>query len=249
MNTLMAWKKKGVFYFDFLFHHPFWDGFLHLLFPSSCVICSGELLKAEKMCCSVCFSELAYTHYEKAQEPTALDQLFWGRVPVSATYSLLYYEKNNNVKPLIHALKYKNRPDAGVFLGQLLGDQVRSNAGFSSVEVLIPVPIHQKKKYIRGYNQSEQLIKGMTSAWNIPVNMKVVSKSRHTESQTTFGRFRRWDNVEDLFYVEESIRQYKHIALVDDVITTGATLESIMHSIRKISPGIKISVISLAVAK
>lgn len=232
-----------------LLHHSFLDGFLHLLFPSSCIVCNGELLKAEKICCSVCTSELAYTHFEKANEPTELDQLFWGRIPLSATYSLLYFEKNNNVRPILHALKYKNRPDVGHLFGKTIGKTVATNQAFSSIEVLIPVPLHVKKKYQRGYNQSEQLTTGITSEWNIPVDTKLVSRKKHSGSQTRLGRFKRWDNVENQFFVDENIRKYKHIALVDDVITTGATLESIVQSIRIVSPDIRISLISLAVAK
>lgn len=227
----------------------FWDGFIHLLFPSSCLICQCELLRTEQICCSVCFSELMFTQFEKEQEPTPLDQLFWGRIPVSATYALLYYEKMNNVKPLLQALKYNNRPDVGVFFGKLLGNKLLDQVGFSSVEVLIPVPIHRKKKYDRGYNQSERLVKGICMVWNLPMDKKLVSKQAHTQSQTKFGRFKRWDNVENQFYVDTEIRRYKHIALVDDVVTTGATLEAIMKQIRLISPQIQISVISLALAK
>lgn len=249
MNALINQKKSGTFYVKSLPDNSFLDGFLHLLFPSACVICYGELLKAERICCSVCISELAYTHFEKAEEPTDLDQLFWGRVPVSATYSLLYYEKTNNVKPVLQALKYKNRPDVGDVFGKLLGSRLKTNSAFSSAEALIPVPLHRKKKYLRGYNQSEQLAKGIASVWNIPIDTCLIFKSKHTGSQTKLGRFTRWDNVENLFYAGEAICQYKHIALVDDVITTGATLESIIRSIRAISPQIQISVISLAVAK
>lgn len=222
---------------------------MHLLFPSTCLICQGELLKTEQICCSVCFSELMFTQFENEQEPTALDQLFWGRIPVSATYALLYYEKMNTVKPLLQALKYNNRPDVGVFFGKLLGNKLLDQVNFASVEVLIPVPIHRKKRYDRGYNQSEQLVKGMCMIWKIPVESKLVSKHTHTQSQTRFGRFKRWDNVENQFYVSPEICRYKHIALVDDVITTGATLEAIMKEIRLISPEIQISVISLALAK
>lgn len=227
----------------------FWDGFVHLLFPSSCLVCQGELLRAEQICCSVCFSELMFTRFENEQEPTPLDQLFWGRVDVAATYALLYYEKTNNVKPLLQALKYNNRPDVGIFFGKLLGNKLLEQANFSSVEVLIPVPIHRKKRYDRGYNQSEQLVKGMCMIWKLQTDKKLVSKRMHTQSQTKFGRFKRWDNVENQFYVDKGIGRYKHIALVDDVITTGATLEAIMKEIRLISPEIQISVISLALAK
>lgn len=249
MKTTVYTKKPLLFIRKINSASIYWDGFLHLLFPSSCLCCEGELLKAEKICCSVCFSELPFTQFELTTEPTTLDQLFWGRVPLTATYSLLYYEKTNTVKPILQALKYKNRPDIGQVFGALIGHKLNHLSSFSSVEALIPIPIHRKKKYQRGYNQSELLAKGITSVSKIPMHLSVVSKSLHTKSQTTLGRFKRWDNVEDLFVVHQDITNYKHIALVDDVITTGATLESIIRSIRAVAPDIQISVISLAVAK
>lgn len=249
MKTAVHTKKPLIFNWKINSAKIYWDGFLHLLFPSSCLCCEGELLQAEKICCSVCFSELPFTQFEKSTEPTALEQLFWGRISITATYSLLYYEKTNTVKPILQALKYKNRPDIGQVFGALIGQKLNNMPHFSSVEALIPVPIHRKKKYQRGYNQSELLAKGVTTICKIPVHTSLVHKNLHTKSQTTLGRFKRWDNVEDLFTVHPDITGYKHIALVDDVITTGATLESIIRSIRAVAPDIQISVISLAVAK
>lgn len=247
--TNSALNKTKKFQLKLSPFYEYIDGFLHLLFPSTCVICQTELSKSEKICCSICSSELAYTHFENSLESTSLDQLFLGRVPVHSSYSLLYYEKTNNVKPLLQSLKYGNRPDVGFYFGYQLGLRIKKNSNFSTVEVLIPVPIHRKKKYIRGYNQSEHLVKGIASTWDIPYKTDLLLRTKHTESQTKLGRFGRWDNVEGLFLAKATIQQYKHIVLVDDVITTGATLEVIMRCIYKVAPDIKISIISLAVAK
>lgn len=247
--TNREFNKIRKFQQHFLPFYGYVDGFLHLLFPSNCVICQTELSKSEKICCSVCSSELPYTHFENSSEPSSLDELFRGRVPVYSSYSLLYYEKTNNVKPLLSSLKYGNRPDIGFYFGKQLGERIKKNSDFSTVEMLIPVPIHRKKKYIRGYNQSEQLVNGIASVWNIPYKTDLVYRTEHTESQTKLGRFGRWDNVEGLFLAKETIQQYSHIALVDDVITTGATLEVIMRCIFKVAPDIKISIISLALTK
>lgn len=246
MKKKLTILRKGK---KLLLENRLMDGFIHLLFPSSCVVCNGELARSEQICCSICYSELSYTYFENSNEPTSLDHLFWGRVDISATYALLYYEKTNNVKPILQALKYKGRSDVGIQFGELLGNKLQTNKGFRTVEALIPVPIHYKKKYIRGYNQSELLAKGISKSLGVPMDKKIVSKTKHTKSQTTLGRFKRWDNVEGLFYVDETIRNYRHIAIVDDVITTGATLESIMQQIRLVAPTIKISIISLAVVK
>lgn len=227
----------------------YWDGLLHLLFPSSCVVCKNELSRTEHVCCSICYSELAFTHFEISKEPTEVDQLFWGRLPITSTYSLLYYEKTNNSKPILAALKYGNRPDVGQYFGRIIGKTLCQHPLFSTVEVLIPVPIHTKKKYTRGYNQSEEIVKGITDVWEIPFDFKVLARNKHTGSQTKLGRFSRWDNADGLFTPDESIKNYKHIALVDDVITTGSTLEAITNRIFAIAPDIKVSVISLAVTR
>lgn len=225
------------------------DGFLHLLFPSKCLSCQQELAASEAICCSICLGEIAFTHFEEGEDSTQLDELFWGRMDVHSTYSLLYYEKSNNVKPILQALKYQNRPDVGWYFGEMIGKRLKEHPKFSTIDLLIAVPLHRKKRYTRGYNQSEELVKGLQRAWPVKSMFSALSKHKHTISQTTLGRFKRWDNVENLFHVDPRILSYRHIAIVDDVVTTGATLEAIMRSIRKISPSIQISVISLALAK
>lgn len=246
MTKKMALKTNFVSQF---FANSFIDGFIHLLFPSTCVVCEGELAKEEKVCCSICFSELHYTHYEKSKEGTSLDKLFWGRVLVESTYALLFYEKENNLKSILHFLKYKNRSDIGLYFGEQIGRKIKFLNAFSSVDVLVPVPLHKSRLYERGYNQSEKIAQGIYNTFGKPVDTKVVRRIVQSESQTKFGRFNRWDNVAFIFETDESIKKYNHVAIIDDVITTGATIEAIIQSIREKSSTIKISVISLAVTK
>jgi len=230
-----------------LIKNRYLDGLLHLLFPDRCIVCSCELARTERMLCSICFAELSRTYFERVHEPTELDKLFWGRISVTATYALYYYQKHNTVQPVVQAIKYKNRPDVGVFFGRLLGEQLKTLPLFSTVDVLIPTPIHSKKRYIRGYNQTEKLIEGIVSVWGgRVVDKHTVTKAVHTGSQTKLKKFGRWDNVENGFIAHPSIQQYQHVAIVDDVITTGATLESIMQSILSVAPTIQISVVGLA---
>ena len=244
-SLTMQLKKR----FNWLLKNVYLDGFLHLLFPSNCLCCDGELLANENSICSVCMHELPFTTFELYQEPSELDELFWGRVPVYASFSLLFYEKTNVVKPILQALKYKGRSDVGIQFGQMIGEKLIQLKAFKDVQVLIPVPIHIKKRYVRGYNQTEVLANGLAKVWNVKVDTSLISKSAHTKSQTTFGRFMRWDNVKDQFYISDKLKEYSSIAILDDVITTGATSESIMRSILEINPQIRISVISLAVTK
>lgn len=231
------------------FYKTFLDGFAHLLFPSHCIVCNGELALNEGSCCSICKEELAFTYFETTLEETKAEKLFWGRAKLKAIYAMLYYEKTNTTKPILEALKYHNRPDVGLEFGKMIGHKLKSIKAFYDVDALIPVPIHPRKKYIRGYNQSEQLAKGISEQFHVFVDKSSVYRTKNTKSQTKLGRFIRWDNVQDMFALRESIKGYKHVAIVDDVITTGSTIESIVQKIEAFAPHIQISVVSLAITK
>ena len=223
---------------------------IHLIYPNSCLICQKELIKSSDQICPFCKTELQYTYFERYEEPTILDQLFWGRVNLKATFALFFFEKGKKVQPILHALKYKYKPEIGVQFGQMIGRKLNDIEGFKGLEALIPVPLHPKKLFVRGYNQSEKLANGISNELNIPVLKDFIVRDKNTETQTKKGRFLRWENVENKFSVgKKSHQEYKHIAIVDDVITTGATLEAIIQSIQKNNPEVCISVISLALAK
>lgn len=222
------------------------DGVMHLIYPCTCIICETELARTEPILCSKCESSLHYTDFENHIEPTPLDQLFWGRVSLTATYALLYYKRTNSSQALLKALKYHRRSEVGAVFGRKIGTKLLTMDRFNTVDALIPVPIHPKKLAIRGYNQSEMLANGISEIINVKVERGFIIRNEHSESQTTLGRFKRWDNVDGKFSIIQSTN-LKHIALVDDVITTGSTLESIILSIQKKFPDIQISVISLAV--
>lgn len=224
------------------------DGLNHLLFPSNCSICRVELSRSEKVCCFQCDSELHYTYFELSTEPTSLDKLFWGRVKVENTYALLHYEKVNSSQKLIKNLKYKQITQIGLDYGQLIGEKLSRLSWIHSVDAIIPVPLHPKKEFLRGYNQSEILAKGIIKKLNIPINNHFLKRNLNDKSQTKLGRFTRWDNVSGKFSINKGF-SYDHIAIVDDVVTTGATLETIISIIHEYYPSIKISVISLAVTK
>lgn len=226
------------------------DDFFHLIYPNTCLVCENELSQQHNHFCPFCHDELQFTYFERYAEPTLLDQLFWGRVSVYATYSYLYFEKGKSVQPILHALKYKDRPDVGIELGMLIGEKIKILNSFKDLEVLIPVPLHPKKEFKRGYNQSEKIAEGIASSLNIQVDSHFISRVKNTASQTKKGRFLRWDNVDNTFITSFSSKKtYTHIAIIDDVITTGATIESIIRNIRGNYPEIRISVISLALTK
>ncbi len=220
----------------------------NLIFPNSCLACEKELSRFENHICSFCMADLSLTNFHLFTEPTPTDKLFWGRVEISATYSHLFFEKTKSSQTILFNLKYKNQPELGVYFGRMIGENLRKMSAFSSFDVLIPVPLHHKKEYIRGYNQSEVLAIGMAEKLNVNLDKTTITRAKHSDSQTKKSRFQRWDNVNEIFKISNKINSYKHIVLVDDVITTGSTLESIIHAIRKKNPDILISVVTLAVA-
>lgn len=225
------------------------DGFINLLFPEVCVGCETELSVRENYLCYSCWESIHLTYFEGFKEPSSLDKLFWGRVELNATYALFYFEREKASQKLLHALKYQFKGNLGVYLGKITASKLVNHTVFKEVQALIPVPLHPKKAFIRGYNQSEKIAQGIASIWKIPVIQQEVLKTKHTESQTKKDQFQRWDNVTSIFKVKGNLSNYQHIAIVDDVITTGATLESMAQELKEANPTLQISIISLALAK
>ncbi|MCE2712342.1 MAG: hypothetical protein LW688_07365 [Cryomorphaceae bacterium] len=234
-----------------LFNLNFWSNIrkdtFHLLYPSTCLICDCEW-KEKLPLCSWCSEEFKYTNFENYQEATPLDKLFWGRLELNATYALLHFEKNTSTQGLLHAIKYGNRPSLARYLGELVGQRLVQIEKFSNIDALIPVPLHPKKQFVRGYNQSEQISIGIANILKVSVESTYVRKATHVSSQTGMGRFQRWANVEGNFLVKKGLRETIHLAIVDDVVTTGSTLEAMVRAIKKEYPKATISIVSLAFA-
>jgi ComF family protein len=221
---------------------------LHLIYPNSCIICDKEVINHTINVCPFCELDFNYTYFESYEEPTLLDKLFWGRVKINHTFALLFFEKNKAAQPILHALKYKSRKDVGVQMGRIIGKKIASN--FTQLDGLIPVPLHPKKKFLRGFNQSELIANGISEIIEVPVIHNLVIKKNNTKSQTKMGKTLRWLNAQEQYEWDFSkVREFRHIAIVDDVVTTGATIESLAKSILREFDEIKISVISLALTK
>lgn len=221
---------------------------LHLIYPETCLACQSELSSFEQHLCALCKNELHYTDFENYQEDSPLDKLFWGRISVNTLFSLLYYNKNDQSQAILHHLKYHNRPDLAQYMGNLIGERIKKTPAFSNIDFLVPIPLHEKKKHIRGYNQSEEIAKGIFLQTKKPINTTFLTRQTHTESQTRKGKFERWTNVQEAFYLNKELpKDVKHIALVDDVITTGSTLETAVKLIKNKYP-IEVSIISIAYA-
>jgi ComF family protein len=205
------------------------------------------LYKNEDLICMQCLGRLPYTKWHMDNE-NPLHRIFWGKVPIQGVTSMLYFHHGNRVQKLLHKLKYKGAKELGVYIGKRYGIQLKRVQPFSEVEAIVPVPLHPKKYKIRGYNQSEQFAIGLAQSMKIPVVSDQLFRKIASETQTRKSKIERWKNVKDIFAVKETDKLMgKHILLVDDVITTGSTLEACARVLLEI-PDVKISVASIAAA-
>jgi ComF family protein len=226
------------------------ENILHLIYPNLCLNCENELSKYEQDLCFFCEDNLKFTSYENYKEESSLDKLFWGRVKLKSTFAMLYFEKENQTQKILHQIKYKGKIELARKMGELMGKKLSSSLkNINDIEAFIPIPLHLKKMYIRGYNQSEEIANGLTNNLKIETDTTFLTRKVHAESQTKKGRFLRWDNIYEAFAVNENRKNYKHIALIDDVVTTGSTLESCVKMIQEKHPEIEISIFCLALTK
>lgn len=198
--------------------------FFSLLFPDLCAACGKQLFHGEKQICTACLYDLPYTDFHLYAE-NAVAKLFWGRINCQAAMAMLYFRKGTKVQQLIHQLKYRSQPDLGFRLGVLLGERLVTAS--PRPDLIIPVPLHPKKERSRGYNQSRMIAEGIASVMHIPVGTTQLIRQRATGTQTKRNRYKRFENMKAVFSVQDSAELTdKHVLLVDDVITTGATLEA-----------------------
>ena len=198
--------------------------FFHLLFPEHCNACGVQLVHGEKKICIRCLYDLPYTDFHLfADNPVA--KLFWGRIPLQSAMALLYFRKGSKVQDLIHDIKYKGNQELGFLLGCMIGERILQ--GSQKTGLIVPVPLHRSKERKRGYNQSKCIADGIAKVLQLPVNTKLLTRKINTGTQTKRNRYNRFENMEFVFGISSS-PQLKHqsVLLVDDVITTGATLES-----------------------
>ena len=227
--------------------YDLWDDFFSLLFPRLCYACGNQLMRNESLICTECFVVIPRTNYHFVEDnPVA--QLFWGRCLIEKAAAFSYYNKGSRIRKLIHNLKYNGIREIGYDLGRLYGLSLKTSGFINDIDIIIPVPLHPMKKSIRGFNQSETISMGIADATHLPVDIKSLARVLVSATQTKRSRYERWTNVEGIFQVLDSQTiMGKHVLLVDDVITTGSTIESCTNELLKIE-GVKVSAVALAFA-
>ena len=221
--------------------------FVALFYPKYCDGCGRTLVRGEDCICSFCLSNLPKTDFHIYKD-NPLEMVFAGRVPVVRAAAFCFFRKGNITQRLVHQLKYKGRKDIGVYLGHLFGLRLSEDKDFQSVDVILPIPLHAKKLRKRGYNQSEHIANGIAKVIPKPVDTKSLIRIVETATQTNKTRYARWENASEVFQLTapEELAG-KHILLVDDIVTTGATIESAAQQLMQLN-GTRISVACLGYA-
>lgn len=223
-------------------------GLTHLFYPRLCDGCSKPLLQEEDVLCLNCsIYNLPRTAYHHIPENETFMR-FAGRVRVEKATSLAYFTAEGLLQHLLHKLKYDDRKDVGTYLGTQLGYDLQQVGWSTGIDAIVPVPLHPRKEAIRGFNQALVIAEGMGDVLNIPVYADVLKRTRFTETQTQKTREERMENMQGAFEVTEAAKiSGKHILLIDDVLTTGATLEACALSLLAVQ-GAKLSIATIGIA-
>ncbi len=219
------------------------NSLIQLLYPEICAACGEPIHPGDDTVCHLCFSKMAFCPY-KPGHTHPVEKIFWGRSRIEAATSLLVFSKHGIAQQLLHRLKYKGDQEVGIYLGKLLGYRIAENPGIRDADCLVPVPLFDKKKQARGYNQSEVLSNGIAESLQKPLLTNYLKRVENNSTQTKKGRLERVENVSKAFDLADiEIPKGQHVLLIDDVITTGSTLEA---CINLLAPFHKVSVATVA---
>jgi ComF family protein len=224
------------------------ENLINLFFPKACSGCNSFLLANENVICTVCRHEIPLTNHHKIIDNEVVAK-FYGRIPLEFATALFYFHKKGIVQEMIHKLKYKGHQEIGTVIGYWYGEELKTIAELNSVDYIIPVPLHKKRLKERGYNQVETFGKSLSESMNIPYNGSVLIRNVYSKTQTNKNLLGRSDVVGSIFSILQNKSLHnKHFMLIDDVITTGSTLEACGRELLKI-PGSKLSIVCMAMTQ
>lgn len=220
---------------------------LDLFYPNLCLICGKSLIRGEEMICLSCLHNIPKTNYH-LQTDNTVEKRFWGKVPIHRGTAFFFFYKGSPFQTLLHELKYRGNKEIGYLTGKYAAIDLMEVEDFRNVDVIVPVPLHPKKFQKRGYNQSEWIAKGLAKILDKPVDAKHLIRIRENTTQTKKSVYDRYKNTANIFSLTDlTVFQHQHVLLVDDVLTTGSTLEACMQVLIE-TDCIKISVFTLAIA-
>ncbi|MBL4625512.1 MAG: ComF family protein [Flavobacteriales bacterium] len=221
--------------------------FISLIYPHLCASCGKTLYRHENCICSFCKVSFPVTNFH-LEKDNQIAKIFWGRAEVYSAAAYCYFKKGDKIQHVMHELKYKGNAQVGVEMGKLYGLDLIQSELFSGVDYLVPVPLHINRQRKRGYNQAEVIADGMAESMGVPVDISTLIRGTANETQTKKSHYERWKNVDSIFQITDLEKfENKHVLVVDDVITTGSTIEACVQSLLAVE-GIKVSVVTLACA-
>lgn len=221
-----------------------------VVMPRTCIVCGRVLMESESCMCIACRYNMPLTNFSRERN-NPITRLFENVIPIESATALFWFVGNSEWQRIIHNFKYYNRWFFAQKMGEWFGEELRDSGNFNNIELIVPIPLHFRRRLMRGYNQSEQLALGMGRKMGVRCEFRAVRRRSYNDSQTSKSKSERWDNVDDIFEVRdvEKLRG-QHILLVDDVMTTGATMSSCATAIIRACEGdVRISVASLAASR
>ena len=227
----------------------FWYQLFDLIAPRFCVVCGRRLSVTEQAICAACNMHLPRTDFHRNALDNPMARLFWGIIPVERVAALFYYEAGSETANILYELKYHNHPEIGVVMGRMIGREFSESGFFDGIDMLVPIPLARSRQRHRGYNQSRSIAEGISQITGQPISDQLVRRTHFVKSQTQMGRRERQENVADVFEVKNLDGIHgRHLLLIDDVVTTGATITACARELLK-AGDVTLSILSLGFVK